>query len=226
MATSRAQILDHPVNATLQLVALLKQRIKHGQLLPGQRLIEADIVRETGAGRARVREALKRMEAEGYVTIEEFRGASVRKLGRDEVEQVNRAREALESLAARLLAERGLAAEERRELKGIQAALDAAAKARQFETYMRANDRFHSFIIAGARNRFVASFVERLRIPIFPLQFRSLFNAPGFFAANADHRKITAALLKGDAPAAERAMRAHLVRGKRDVNVLDDSFFA
>lgn len=228
MATSRALIVEDiaAANPTLQLVELLKQRIKHGQLLPGQRLIEADIVRDTGAGRARVREALKRMEADGYVTIEEFRGASVRKLGREEVNQLNRARESLESLAARLLAERGLTAAGRRELKGIQAALDAAARARHYDHYVRANDMFHSFIIAGARNHYVASFLERLRIPIFPLQFRALFNAPGFFDANADHRKITAALLKGDPVAAERAMREHLVHGSRDLGALDDSFFA
>ena len=59
----------------------VRERIRLGKLVPGQRLIEADMVRETGASRSKVREALQRLESEGLVTIEEFRGASVKRLG-------------------------------------------------------------------------------------------------------------------------------------------------
>ena len=78
----------------------VRERIRLGRLVPGQRLVEADIVRDTGASRSKVREALQRLESEGLVSIEEFRGASVKRLGIDEVRQIYRARMALEGLAA------------------------------------------------------------------------------------------------------------------------------
>ena len=78
----------------------VRERIRLGKLVPGQRLVEADMVRDTGASRSKVREALQRLESEGLVTIEEFRGASVRRLGIDEVRQIYQTRMALEGLAA------------------------------------------------------------------------------------------------------------------------------
>eukprot|EP01035_Chromulina_nebulosa_P039020 gene39020-52718_t len=76
--------------------AWLRDRIRLGRVAPGQRLIEADVVRDTGASRGRVREALQRLETEGLIVIEEFRGASVRSFTPDETRQIYRARMALE----------------------------------------------------------------------------------------------------------------------------------
>ena len=67
--------------------------------------MEADIIRELSASRSRVREALQRLATEGLVTIEEFRGASVKHFSQDEVRQIYRARMALEGMAARDFAE-------------------------------------------------------------------------------------------------------------------------
>ena len=56
----------------------VRERIRTGRFVPGQRLVEVDIIRQTGASRSKTREALQRLEGEGLVLIEEFRGASVR----------------------------------------------------------------------------------------------------------------------------------------------------
>ena len=66
----------------------IRQRIRLGRYVPGQRLIEGDLIRETGASRSRVREALQRLAIEGLITIEEFRGASVKRITWDEVRQI------------------------------------------------------------------------------------------------------------------------------------------
>ena len=98
------------VAGTTVVVDWVREHIRHGRLVPGQRLVEADIVAATGASRGKVREALRRLESEGLLTIEEFRGASVKRLGRDEVRQIYQARMALEGLAARECALRADAA--------------------------------------------------------------------------------------------------------------------
>ncbi|HYM34927.1 MAG TPA: GntR family transcriptional regulator, partial [Steroidobacteraceae bacterium] len=78
--------------AVAHVVEWIRDRVRTGRLVPGQRLVEADIMRELNATRSRVREALQRLATEGVVTIEEFKGASVKHLTRDEVVQLYRAR--------------------------------------------------------------------------------------------------------------------------------------
>ena len=138
---------DRPARiGSREVVEQLKDWIKHGLLVPGQRLVEADVVRDSGASRAHVREAFQRLESEGVVVIEEFRGASVRRLSRSEVEQMYRAREALEGMAARLIAERGLSLDKQQELRGLQSALNEAALARRADEYSRNNDDRGQFL--------------------------------------------------------------------------------
>src|SRR5689334_23696044 len=85
---------EEPVSVST-VVEWIRDRIRRGRLVPGQRLVEADIIRELSASRSRVREALQRLSTEGLVTIEEFRGASVKQFSRDEIRQIYRARMAL-----------------------------------------------------------------------------------------------------------------------------------
>jgi len=63
----------------------LRERIHRGDFVPGQRLIEADLVDETGMSRSKVREALRVLEADGLVELHRNRGASIRRISRQEV---------------------------------------------------------------------------------------------------------------------------------------------
>lgn len=169
-------------------------------------------MRESGASRGKVREALRRLEAEGLVTIEAFRGASVKRFSRDEVRQIYRARMALEGLAAHDFAAFGDAAAKAR-LRAIQQELDAHENEGNHEHFARLNDAWHRLIIEGSGNGYVASFLTRLTVPIYRLLFATFYTAQRIAMANADHRVITAAILEGRAADAERAMRSHISQG-------------
>ncbi|HVY64674.1 MAG TPA: GntR family transcriptional regulator [Gammaproteobacteria bacterium] len=203
----------------------VRERIRQGRLVPGQRLVEADIVAATGASRSRVREALRRLEAEGLVTIEEFRGASVKRLGPDEVRQIYEARMALEGLAAAECARRADAALRER-LQQIQSELNAGEHAGDHDRFARLNEAWHGSIIIGSGNQYVAQFLTRLTVPIYRLVFATFYTAERIAAANADHRVITAAIVEGRADAAERAMRAHIRNGLDALLELDTHFDA
>jgi DNA-binding GntR family transcriptional regulator len=203
----------------------VRERIRHGRLVPGQRLVEADIVAATGASRGKVREALKRLEAEGLVTIEDFRGASVKKLGPDEVRQIYQARMALEGLAAAECAMRGDAALRAR-LAGLQAQLDAVESATSHERFARLNEAWHRAIIEGSGNLYIAQFLTRLTVPIYRLLFSTFYTAQRIAHANSDHRRITAAIVEGRAADAERAMRAHIQAGLDALTELNAHFDA
>lgn len=192
-------------------VEWVRERIRTGRLVPGQRLVEADIARDSGASRGKVREALKRLEAEGLVTIEAFRGASVKRLGRDEVRQIYRARMALEGLAAHDFAAGGDVARKQR-LRALQEELDRAERGGDHESFARANESWHRLIIDGSGNVYLAQFLTRLTVPVYRLLFSTFYATPRIARANADHRVVTAAIVAGRAPDAERAMRAHIAR--------------
>jgi len=203
----------------------VRDRIRLGRLVPGQRLVEADIVRETGASRSKVREALRRLESEGLVAIEEFRGASVKRLGRDEVRQIYRTRMALEGLAAAEFAASGDTVRKQR-LLAIQEELNQWEHEGQHDRFARLNDAWHRLIIEGSGNSYVAQFLTRLTVPIYRLLFSTFYTSQRISLANADHRVITAAILDGRPEDAERAMRAHIAAGLDALTELNSHFDA
>jgi DNA-binding GntR family transcriptional regulator len=207
-----------------EIVEWLRNRIKRRLLVPGQRLVEADLMAQIGASRSRVREALQRLEAEGLVSIEEFRGASVRRFTLEELRQIYRARMALEGLAAADFAASG-DREAKARLQVLQEELNAGENTGNHERFARLNDEWHRLIIDGSRNQYVAMFLERLRVPIYRLLFATFYNSARIDAANADHRKITDAIVKGRADEAERLMREHVSQGLAALSELDpDSY--
>jgi DNA-binding GntR family transcriptional regulator len=199
----------------------LRERIRRGRLVPGQRLVEADIMAETGASRTRVREALQRLEAEGLVVIEEFRGASVRQLSGDEVKQIYRARLALEGIAAHDFALK-LDPPRKAELARLQVEMNALEQSGDHRRFAALNDDWHDLILDGAGNDYIRTFVDRLRLPLYRLLFSAFYKPSRIDDANRGHRRVTAAILAGDAVAAEAEMRAHIADALEAVAHLED----
>lgn len=191
----------------------IKAALVDGRFMPGQRLIEAELSRDTGASRAHVREALRHLRAEGLIEIEEYRGAVVKRLTREEIYAVGRVRESLEGLAARLLAERGLDEAERDELRALRARLAAAAEARQLAAYSAANEALHTFIITRCGNPHLEEFVERLRLLVKRTQHFASSRGDEFIAGNIEHLAIIDAVLLGNGEIAEAIMRMHVRKG-------------
>src|SRR3954453_11350579 len=84
----------------------LRDAIVAGELLPSERLVEEDLARRLGLGRAAIRMALVRLEHDGLVERERNRGARVRRVSDAEAVEILEVRAALESLAARKAAAR------------------------------------------------------------------------------------------------------------------------
>lgn len=194
------------------ITTFVREGIRTGRFVPGQRLVEADLVRDTGASRAKVREALQRLESEALVTIEEFRGASVRLLGMDEVRQIYQTRMALEGMAAGECARVGKTTL-KKQLQKLQRAMNALERSGDHQRFAQLNDAWHALIIEGSGNTYAAHFLSQLTVPIHRLLFSSFYNAQRIDRANADHKIITQAIVDGRAELAEQAMRDHIHDG-------------
>lgn len=203
----------------------LRDGIRRGRFVPGQRLVEADITQATGASRSKVREALQRLESEGLVLIEEFKGASVRRVSLEELRQIYRARVALEGICARDFAERATVVQRDR-LAALLAELDKAVADGAHDHFNALNAEWHKLLIEGAGNALVAGILGRLNIPIQRMLFESLYSNERLKAANAGHHAITAAILAGDGEAAEAALRQHIIDGFATITAIHGEFRA
>ena len=96
-----------PASTVDQLAAALRERILDGDLQPGQRLIERELVATYDVARHTLRAALRRLEADGLVRVEPNRGARVADLSPEDLGELFALRLALEREAAHLALERG-----------------------------------------------------------------------------------------------------------------------
>jgi DNA-binding GntR family transcriptional regulator len=140
----------------------IRSRILGGEFAPGERLAEERLSEEMGVSRMPVREALRMLAAEGVVTLEPRRGASVTAYSAAQVRELVEVRATLESLNAKLAARRKdpgqIAALER-----ILAAGGRINERTELALIQENNARFHEALEAVAGNTVLSSIVRSLR---------------------------------------------------------------
>jgi DNA-binding GntR family transcriptional regulator len=149
----------------------LRDAIAAGELAPGHRLVEADLVASLGVSRSNVRLAIEALAAEGLVERIPNRGARVRVVGVEEAVAITECRMALEGLIARRAAERITDPE----LAGLQAKLArmrAAVEAGDVLRYSDLIQQLHGLLHAAARQPVAAALIDRLQAQLVRHQFR------------------------------------------------------
>src|SRR6202050_1883907 len=132
-----------PVPLRQSVYEALVELIVAGALRPGQHLVESELARQLGVSRQPIREALHRMEAEGWVDLRPSQGAFVHVPTDSEVDELLDVRALLEAETARLAAGAASAAQVAR-LREICADGEAAAGQGDFARAVAANDAVHA----------------------------------------------------------------------------------
>ena len=188
----------------------LRDDILQRRMGPGWRLIEHDLTERFGVSRGPVREALRRLAAEGLIDHVPNRGGTVRRLSSGEMGELFEIRIALEALAARRAAEnRDPVAVEAFRL-AVEPLLDDAP--RDFSTYLDENSAFHSAILTLAGSKALQELVDRLQLTLLMAQVSDRVGDDVIKTAVGEHRKIVEAILSHDAEGAGAAIQAHLER--------------
>ena len=182
-----------------------------GRLLPpGARLVESNLTERFAVSRGPVREALRRLAAEGLIEHVPHRGALVRRLSSREIEELFQIRLELESLAARLAAE---AADEVLRARFNEAIRPIFADSpRDASEYLAENAAFHEAILTLGGNRQLHDLAIRLQLSLIMAQVGDLLTPKVLEISVRQHREIAAAISRRDPRAASAAMRAHLER--------------
>jgi len=192
-----------------QVYLATRARIIDGTLPRGARIHQEDLADELGVSRTPVREALRRLAAEGLVEMRTNRGARVADVGRDDMNAAYQARLIIEPGAARLAAQ--LAPP--RPLQRMRAAVSAQRRAipnvaRSFE----ANREFHLALVEASGNQYLLQTAERLWVTrIGEAIYERQSETPARMGLDADeHEQILEAIDHGNGRRAESLTRRHL----------------
>lgn len=187
----------------------IREAIVRGDLVPNQRLVEADLSEELGASRAAVRSALVTLASEGVVERVPNRGARVRAVSLAEAIEISEVRMALEGLCAAKAAEH-VTGDGAKELAAVGEKMRAAVAGGDVLGYSQLNQELHRLVREISGQRTARELLERLRAQSVRHQFK-LAMWPGRPAVSLpEHLAVIEAICARDPVAAEDAARAHL----------------
>jgi DNA-binding GntR family transcriptional regulator len=191
-----------------QLVETLRKAIITGELMPKQRLVEADLVAEYAASRGNVRVALAELNVEGLVERVQNRGARVRAVSTGEALEITEVCGALQALCARKAAER-ISDAESQELRELARQMQDAAQRANRESYSACNQRLHTKIIEVCAQPTAAATVQRLRGQAARFQVQ-IARQPGWPSVSLPQLlSIIDAICRHDPEGAAEATRLH-----------------
>ena len=194
----------------VHIVERLRDDILAHRLSPGERLVECDLTSRFAVSRGPVREALRRLAAEGLIEHAPHRGAVVRRLSQREIRELFEIRVELEALAARLAGEAVDPSARARFAEEIQMIFSEAP--REVCIYLKENAAFHRAVMRLAGNRQLSELSMRLHLPLIMAQVGDALTAQVLRTSVIEHRTIAKAILGQDPATAASAMRAHLER--------------
>ncbi|WP_017792625.1 GntR family transcriptional regulator [Leucobacter salsicius] len=192
----------------------VRDRIIDGTLPTGTRIRERDVAEEIQVSRVPVREALPRLEAEGFIRTLPRRGAVVAPMELCDVIEVFDVRAALEVLAARLAAERCAAGADGSMLSDALAAAEAAIATGNGQAIARATSDFHGAVVQLANS----SLLTDLMVPVQG-RVNRLFNIANDRDAidlHREHYDLCDAVLRGQVQRASALALAHVEHSRAD----------
>ena len=212
--------VDNPVVLKDRIYAELKSAITSMDVYAGdaeQRLDERQLSDELGVSRTPVREALCRLENEGFVRNIPRRGAFVARKTKKEVLEMITVWAALESMAARLITE-AATGEEIATLRRMFSSYgeDGAARAR-IDEYSETNVSFHQALFRLSRCDLLTEITENLFLHMRSIRMRTIAEEDRVSRSIIDHMYIIEALEARDTELAERLVRNHTLDLRRHV---------
>ncbi len=191
----------------------LRSQIMHGEIGPGEALTLRGIGKEFGVSMTPARESVRRLVAEGALTLSSSGRVSTPSLSNDRIEELAALRALLEpELSARAMPRAHMALIER--LEAIQTTIGQVIAREDGVGYIRANLEFHRTLYLRAQAPAILAMAETVWLQMGPTM-RKLYGRLRRTEAPRHHRLIIAALKAGDEPGLRLAVRMDVTQGLR-----------
>ncbi len=207
-STRQGGSVPHP-SLVDRLVDHVSGRIVSGDLPPGAKVTEEEIASDFGVSRTPVREAVKRLAELGLIVVRPRRGLEVVAVDERDVREITQLRAELETFALRLAMPRMTLADIR-ELEAISGACEALLGGGNRPRIFRADSRWHLAIAACSGNRHLEEALRRLDVKVQLCRMFLCLSDSKVRSSVRFHRRILAAIRKGDAAGAEGLLREHI----------------
>jgi DNA-binding GntR family transcriptional regulator len=198
---------------------VLKDKILSYRLRPAQRITEIQVADDLGVSRTPAREALRRLQQEGWLTLIPHQGYYVRAFTTREVDEIYELRVAVERHAARIAAERG-ARDALNRLNGKWSAMRGAQERVDPLLWLRADEEFHRSIAESTRNRELVKALQRINERIRIIRHIDYTRSERAALTVREHLEILDRIQAGDAALAADQMERHILESKASVKAL------
>jgi len=193
----------------------LEDKIISGILKPGERIVEEALCKEFGVSRSPVREALRTLESQGYVTREPRKGVTVSRVTAKEIEDTYRIRANLESLAVYLAVKKQDPKVLQQLEKNHHKMTDLAEDGKVSGAYFNLNLQFHKILVDACDNKRLTQMIDTLVKQT--RRYRAhILSIPGRIEASLkNHEMIIRSFEAGDAKKAESLRKTTILKNIR-----------
>lgn len=206
LTTPSRSSIERALSPVDQAYGYILDGILSGSLEPGMRIPTETVADVLGISRMPVRDALRRLEGDGVVSILANRGASIAEYSHDEVIELTEMRAALEALAARVALSR-IEDAELAELVHLKQRMERAAP--ELTGWIAQHDAFHNYLTALSGRPILMRQTERIRLMLRPYFQRYVAESDEQEIGGLEHQRIIDAIARRDADALEQTVRAH-----------------
>ncbi len=187
----------------------LRKAIVSGDIKPGERLMEVSLADQMGVSRTPVREAIRRLEAEGLVTMIPRKGTHVSELSVKDIMDVLEVRTVLDKLATDLAAKRMQPAQ-LKSLESVHKQYISCVEKENMEGAVKKDVEFHDIIYSASGNPRLVAVAGSLREHIY--RFRVIYMSGSLIAENVlnEHEEILTALKEAQNNIASNLAEKHI----------------
>lgn len=187
----------------------LRKGILTGELKPGERLMEIQLANRLGVSRTPIREAIRKLELEGLVTMMPRKGAEVAQITEKDLKDVLEVRCALEELAAEIAC-KNITPEIILELKKSESDFERAINSRDITLLAQKDEKFHDVIFKATNNQRLIQILGNLREQMYRYRIEYLKDEGSHSILLKEHEAIIETLENADAENTKKNIKAHI----------------
>lgn len=194
----------------------LRQAILTGELEPGERLMELHLADRLGVSRTPVREAIRRLELEGLVTMIPRRGAVVARITEKGMSDVLEVRRTLDALCAELACDR-ITEENLTRLQKACSHFEQCVAAGNVKKIAQADVDLHDIIVQATGNQRLIQMVNNLSEQMYRYRFEYIKDSTQHETLMKEHRIIYESIVNKDRDTAAAAAKLHIDNQKKAI---------
>ena len=194
----------------------IRQAIIDGTFSPGERLMEIQLADEMGVSRTPVREAIRKLELEGLVTMIPRRGAEVAQITEKSMNDVLEVRRAMDALCVELACDR-ITPEELQDLKKACDTFEAAVKTDDIKQIAQADVALHDIIVQATGNQRLIQLVNNLSEQMYRYRFEYIKDFSQHERLVEEHKVIYESIVKKDKETASNMAKVHIDNQKKAI---------